>query len=811
MKVLKFGGSSLAAAETLARVVEIVVAEHAAGGVVVVVSAQGGVTDALVEAARLAEQGSEAFRERHAQIATRHRTALAALAGAAEHPAVEAAIEADLGELHNLLHGVFLIREASPRTLDSVMSYGERLSAPLVAAALRHAGVDAEACDARRLIITGPEFGAGRVDMRATEARIREYFAVPRPLQVVTGFIGTTVDGETTTLGRGGSDYTASLLGAALGLDVELWTDVDGVLTADPRLVPQAESIPRLSYEELMELSHFGAKVVHAPSVHPVRARGLPLRIKNTFSPSAPGTLITTADAPSERPVRGVASISRVALLRLEGDGLVGTPGIAMRLFGALAREKVNVILISQASSEHSICFAVSSDEVRRASRSVEEEFALELRAGLVDPLVTEPDMAIVAAVGAGMRHRAGVAGRLFGVLGEQRINVRAIAQGSSELNISFVVAGSDAADAVRAVHDALVLPPRRRVEITVAGVGTVGRALLKQLGARQASLNARPDIELILTAVVDSRSALIAPQGLDPGAAVERLRIGGEPYDMQALVRSLAAPSRARRLLVDCTASPAVAACYEELLAAGIHVVTPNKLRPAGPGAAWRRLQQAGPGHLYYEATVGAGLPVVGPLTALVATGDRIRSIEGVLSGTLGFLTSELAAGRPFSEAVLRARQAGLTEPDPREDLSGADAARKLLILARLAGRELEIEDVHVEPMLPRQWYDLPLEEFWRRLPELDEGMAARQREAAANGGRLCYLARLGEHEAHVALTTIPPGHPCAGLSGPDNLVAVMSDRYHTTPWVVRGPGAGPEVTAAGVFADVLRAAAEI
>ena len=800
----------MATAETVARVVEIVVAEHAAGGVIVVVSAQRGITDALIAAARLAEQGDEAFRERQAEVAAWHRATLAALAGPADRVAVQAAIEAALEELHDLLHGVFLIREASPRTMDSVMSYGERQSALLVAAALRQAGVDAEACDARRLIVTGSEFGAARVDSPATEAHIRDYFAVPRALQVVTGFLGATVEGETTTLGRGGSDHTASLLGAALGLEVELWTDVDGVMSADPRLVPEAVPIPRLSYDELMELSHFGAKVVHPPSIHPMRARGLALRIKNTFAPAASGTLITAAEAPSDRPVRGVASVSRVDLLRLEGDGLVGTPGMAMRLFGALAREKVNVILISQASSEHSICFAVSSDDVRRASRSVKEEFALELQAGLVDPLVIEPDMAIVAAVGTGMRHRAGIAGRLFGVLGEQRINVRAIAQGSSELNVSFVVAGPDGADAVRAVHDALVLPPRRRLEITVAGVGPVGRALLEQFGARQAALNARPDMEMTLTAVVASRLALMAPQGLDPAAAVERLRAVGEPYDMQALVRSMIVPSRARRVFVDCTASAAVAACYEELLAAAVHIVTPNKLRPAGPGAAWRRVQQTGPGRLYYEATVGAGLPVVGPLTALVATGDRIRSIEGVLSGTLGFLTSELAAGRPFSEAVRQARQAGFTEPDPREDLSGADAARKLLILARLAGRELEIEDVRVEPMLPREWYDLPLEEFWRRLPEIDAAMAARQREAAASGGRLCYLARLGEHEAHVALTAIAAGHPCAGLSGPDNLVAVTSDRYRTTPWVVRGPGAGPEVTAAGVFADILRAAAE-
>lgn len=813
MKVMKFGGSSVATPERIRTVVGILRQARGAGEVAVVVSALGGVTDELIAAAKTAAAGDSAYVEGLDRLVSRHLAAVRELADPSEAAAVERQVEAKLGDLRDLLHGTYLVREASLRTLDSVMSYGERLSSMIVAAALRRAGTPAEALDARRLIVTDGEFGAARVDVAATNARVAGHFVPGQRIQVVTGFIAATPDGETTTLGRGGSDYTASLLGAALGAEcVELWTDVDGVMSADPRIVPSAEPIAELSYDELMELSHFGAKVVHPPSVHPTRAAGVPLWIKNTLSPAFRGTRVLSAvQAGGERPVCGIASIRRVALLRLEGDGMVGVPGIAKRLFGALAERRVSVILISQASSEHSICFSIAPGDVAAARRGIAEEFDLEQKAGLIDPLVVEEEMSVVAAVGAGMQHRPGIAGRLFGVLARLGVNVRAISQGSSELNISLVVEAGDEARAVGGIHDAFLFPRRREVELTVVGTGRVGAALLRQLAGRRAALEEETGLRVRLRAVAGRSRALVDDLGLDDHRVVERLAAEGRPYVLDDLVAAACAGRAVSRVFVDCTASEEVTRFYEPLLTAGVHVVAANKLRLAGGLAGYKRLMASGPGRLYYETTVGAGLPVVGTLVSLRATGDRIRSIEGVLSGTLAFLTDQLGDGVRLSDAVRRAHELGYTEPDPREDLTGVDVARKLLILGRLAGRDLDESDVAVESLLPDEsWYETGLDAFWERLAELDDAFAARQEAARREGKQLCYLAALDEDGARVSLEAVDPGHPAASLRGTDNLIAVYTDRYDETPLVIRGPGAGPEVTAAGVFGDVLRAARE-
>jgi aspartokinase/homoserine dehydrogenase 1 len=811
MKILKFGGSSLATAERIRKVVEIVRDADAPGGMAIVVSALGGVTDDLLETARLAAARDAVYNRRWQEIEERHLAALDDVSAPDERAAVRGEIAAAFRDLHDLLHGTYLVREASPRVLDLVSSYGERLSSQIVAAALRREGMAAEPCDARRLVVTGAQFGGAQVDVDLTYERIRRHFAASshRALQVVTGFIAATPEGQTTTLGRGGSDTTAALLGAALeASDVELWTDVHGVMSADPRIAPAARSIPSLSYDELMELSHFGAKVVHPQSVYPARSRGIRLSIRNTFDPAHPGTVVT-AEAPPDRdrPVRGIASIRGVALLRLEGAGMVGVPGIAMRLFGALAKEQVSVILISQASSEHSICFAVASKDVEAARRSVDREFDLERRVGHVDPLIVEDAVTVVAAVGAGMRHRHGIAGRLFGVLGDHGVNVRAICQGSSELNISLVVEAADEARAVNVVHDAFLFPDRRVVELFVMGVGRVGGDIHAQLHEHRRELAARQGVEVRLTAVAGSRAALVDPGGLDPGNAVERLRSAGRPYELEELVASFAG-GRGRRVFVDCTASEDVTRCYERLLEKGADVVTANKLRIAGPRSSWEAIRHLGPGRIFFETTIGAGLPVVGTLDYLQSTGDRVRRVEGVFSGTLGFLTDRLGAGRAFSDAVREAHESGYTEPDPRQDLTGNDVARKLLILARVTGRDLEPEDVAVESLLPdASWNELTIDELWRRLPELDGPFAERQAAAARAGRRLCYLARLDDEGARVALDAVGPDHPCFGVRGATNVIAVFTDRYAAMPLVVQGPGAGPAVTAAGVFGDILRA----
>ncbi len=813
MKILKFGGTSVAAPDRVRSVVEIVAAARAEGPVAVVVSAFGGVTDELLAAARAAETGDTSFRDRLAALEARHRDAATELASDADREA----LTADLAEVHEelvrLLDGVCRLHEASPRTLDRVSGVGERVSAKCVAAALRAAGIGADAVDARDLIRTDDTFGNARVCEDATQERIRAHFDDVKNIQVVTGFVASTQDGLDTTLGRGGSDYTAAILGAALdAVEVEIWTDVDGVLSADPRVVRDAVLAERLSYDELMELSHFGAKVVYPPSVRPTRTRGIPLRIRNTFNPKGRGTLVTGDAEPiaDDTPiVRGIASVPRVTLLRLEGAGMIGVPGIAMRLFGALARRDVSVILISQASSEHSICFAVAPEVAERAASAVDEEFGPERRAGLVDELVMESDLSVVAAVGAGMRERSGVSGRLFGVLGKHGVNVRAIAQGSSELNISLVVAAADEARTIRAIHDAFFMAGERTVDVYVAGVGRVGAALLAQLHDQADALLRTRRLRLRLAGIAVSRGALLDAAGLSPDEAEARVRSESDLVPLSDMVNAVRRDRGRDRVFVDCTAGDEVPRHYNDLLASGAAVVTANKRKLAASMAEWKELAAHRPMRLYHETTVGAALPVIGTARDLIATGDCIRSVEGVLSGTLAYLFNELAEGKRFSDVVKRANELGYTEPDPREDLGGRDVARKLLILARLAGRELEPEDIQVEPLLTDDWNDLSLDEFWKRLPERDAEMATQVESAEAAGRKLVYLATLDADGAQVGLREVEATHPAVG-PGTDNLVAFRTDRYSQTPLVVRGPGAGPELTASGVFADILRAVAE-
>ena len=790
MIILKFGGTSLESPQRIATVVDIVRVKHEAGEIAVVVSAMAGVTDALGDAARVAARGLDDYRETVEGLAERHREAIAKLAKESERPALEERVARRLDELSDLLHGVSLVRECSPRILDLVSSYGERLSADLMAAALRKAGTDTEYADARNFIVTDKTFGSARVDTEATEPKIRDYFKTHKSLQIVTGFLGATAEGETTTLGRGGSDYTAALLGSALEAErIEIWTDVNGVMSADPRLVKSAFSLPELSYQELMELSHFGAKVVYPPTIHPARNRRIPIIIKNTFDPSFDGTRIADEAAPSERPVRGISSINNIALLRLEGDGMQGVPGTARRLFEALARGQINIILITQASSEHSICFAVAPEDVGEARQRVSEEFTLERSAGLIDELVVERELSIVAAVGEEMCERPGIAGRLFNVLGSARINVRAIAQGSSELNISLVVARADEKAALNAIHNALLGESLRTAHIVVAGLGGVGRELLSQLASQADALRASHGLELRLAGVATSRTMKLDRLGLDP-ARGRKLVADGRTADLDALatfIESLPSP----RLFVDATASEDVPRIYQRLLAHDVAVVTANKIPLAGPMAEFQKLVKSG--RLYYETTAGAGLPVLRTVRNLVATGDTIESIEGVFSGTLSYLFHQLRQGVGFDAALEDAREKGYTEPDPSEDLSGADVARKLLILARTAGHSIEPDDVAVESLVG-----------------LTETIEKRQEQASADGQTLCYLARFDGKTARVGLEAVPAGHPAATVEGTDNLFAITTSRYQSSPLVIRGSGAGPAVTAAGVFADILQACTE-
>ena len=813
-RVMKFGGASLADAPRIRHAVGIVLRSARVSRPVVVVSALHEVTDQLLELARRAADRDAGWRAGVAAMRERHAGLVPELALAAERTALLRAIEHIFAELEDLLHGVYLLRECSPRTRDAVLSIGERVAAPLVAAAIRAAGGAAREVDARRLVVTDADFGRARVDLDETFRRAREALGDATDVPVVTGFLGATPKGETTTLGRSGSDYTASLLAAALAADaLELWKDVDGVLSADPRLVPGAFPLAELSYAELMELSHFGAKVIHPPSLHPARRHGVPLRIRNVNRPDSPGTIVLERAAPSPHPVRGISAIPRVTLLRLEGDGMVGVPGVAMRLFGALARYKVSVILISQASSEHSICFAVAPEDAEAAQAAVSEEFALEKRVGLVDDLVSDDQCAVLAVVGEGMREQPGLAGRLFGVLGARGVNVRAIAQGSSELNLSLVISRDDQRRAVGAVHDAFFAPDRSEAAIAVLGTGNVGGTLLRQLH----ELTSRPTSPVRVRVVAIANGHHMATAGSDAGLPLGtwRQRLAeGMPTDLQRIAEAIvSARGGAPRILVDCTASAETARIFPTLLRMGVSVVAANKLPFSGPLSRFEELRASarhGGACLRYEATVGAGLPVLSTLASLVSAGDRVRRIEGVLSGTLNFLAERLRVGERFSAAVRKAHENGFTEPNPWDDLSGEDVRRKLCILARTAGLALEPAQIEVVPPVPGSGWDrLGLEALLARLAEHDEEIERERAAAEAAGQRLRFVATLApDGEVSARLRPVGPDHPCFELLGADNLIAFTTDRYRSSPLVVRGPGAGPEVTAAGVLADVLETA---
>ncbi len=832
MRVIKFGGSSLGDGERIERAAGIAAEAVAAGPIVVVVSALGGTTDDLLAAADTACQGSSAEPVVGAAvdaIALRHREAATVAARASEVRELEARFDAVLADLRELLSGIALVGECSPRSRDRVVSVGERLSSMIMAGALRKLEVAAEDADARQFIRTDDRHGHAYVDLDETRRLTRAWFEERTATQVVTGFIASGPDGKTTTLGRSGSDYTAALVGAALDASVvEIWTDVDGVMSADPRVVPDAFSLERLRYEELMELSHFGAKVVFPAAVQPARDRGIPLLIKNTLNPSFPGTRVSSVGDDrsfDERPITGIASINEVTLLRLEGPGMIGVPGVAARMFEALAGCDTNVILISQASSEHSICVAIDPASAACAADAVNTRFASEIAAGTVKPLVIEDDQCVVAVVGEGMRHRAGISGRLFRLLGRRGISVHAIAQGSSERNISIALARDDEVEALQAIHDSFFRWHDRTLKVVVAGVGGVGGAFLDQLEETKRRLAKERGIDVRLSGVVSSRFMRLDADGIagpPDGDWRSWLESSGEAADLSTVSRFLERQV-GPRALVDCTASDAVPALYRRLLEGHCSVVTANKRPFAGPIENDPRKRAPADGRgLYYEATVGAGLPVVRTLQGMVRAADGVERIEGVFSGTLGYVFGAIRTGQSWSSVVKKAHELGYTEPDPREDLSGMDVARKLLVLARdlrplgeSDAPALELGDLEVEALCDPALDGLSLADFWKRLPEQDEAMAARIETARSNGRVPVYLATLsvaedGKTAGSVGWREVEPGHPAANLDGTDNVFIFTSRFYNSRPLVVIGPGAGREVTAGGLFADILRAHAE-
>ncbi len=824
MRILKFGGSSVGTPERIERVINIAISalkrEQKACGlaegrypIALVVSAFQGITDLLIKLGTLASRGDESFRGILEDVEKRHLDTVNKLVPVSGRSSILANVKVVFNELEDVLQGVFLIHELSPRTKDLIMSFGERLSAYIISEVFKVHDVEAQFMDARDVLITDDRFGNART-LEISEDRIRDYFASHSALQVITGFIGSTESRETTTLGRGGSDYTASIFGTALNAtEIEIWTDVDGMLTADPAKVKKAFPLEKVSFEEAMELCHFGAKVLYPPTIQPALLRGIPIRLLNTFNPSFSGTLISRHADTRGFAVTGVTSITNASLLLLEGSGMVGVSGVSSRLFGALARRDISVILITQASSEHTICFAVEPSAAEEARHAIDEEFSLERKAGMVDPIRVESNMAIVSIVGEKMRNTPGISGTLFSALGRNGINVVAIAQGSSERIVSVVISKQDEVKALNALHDAFFLSGIRAVHLYLIGTGLIGSALLGQISVQQKALKENLSLELKLVGLINSRKMLIDEEGIPLDRAVDLLAEKGGKGNILEFIEQIKQKNLPNSVFIDCTASEDVVNNYESILDSSVSIVTPNKKAQSGDLFRFNKIKSAAKKHrvnFLYETSVGAGLPIINTLNDILLSGDVVENIEAVLSGTLSYIFNTFDGSRPFSDVIREAKEKGLTEPDPREDLSGLDVARKLLILSREVGYNLELKDISLKSVLPKDCSEAKsIEEFFVKLKAYDSEFESLRKAAFQKGKKLCYVASLecgASPKAVIELMAIDPSHPFYSLSGSDNIISFTTERYNERPLVIKGPGAGAQVTAAGLFADVIR-----
>jgi len=808
--VHKFGGTSVADADRYRHVAQLLLARDEVVQVTVV-SAMKGVTDGLIDLARAAAKASPDWEERWHVLRARHRGAAASLLGEHSGATIEW-LDARFERLREILAALAVIGELPQEVLDRVQGLGEVFSAHLLGHHLQALGEDADVLDARDvLVVNHGELGVD-VDWKSSAAKLalwRE--SHPARRLVVTGFVARDRKGNITTLGRNGSDFSGAIFAALFAADeLHIWTDVDGVLSADPRVVPEAVQLDALSYDEACELAYFGAKVVHPQTMSPAIERGLPIIIRNTFQPDHPGTRITS-NSSSSGPIKGLTLSPDLAVLNVEGTGLIGVPGTAERVFSALRNAHVSVVMISQGSSEHSICCVVKQAEAECARDALTQAFSHELAAGQVQRVQLTTGVSVLAAVGDGMAGQPGVAARLFESLGRAQVNILAIAQGSSERNISVAIDGCDATKALRAAHAGFWLSPQT-FSVGVIGPGNVGAALLDQLYASEAALLARAKLDLRLRAVVSRNRMVLDQRGMHGNwkAAFDNASL---PSDLDQFTDHLLSARLPHTLIIDCSGSAEVADRYEGWLAAGIHVVTPNKQAGSGPLVRYQAIREAAAStgaRFRYEATVGAGLPVITTLRDLVDTGDEVTAIAGIFSGTLAWLFNKYDGSVPFSELVTQARGMGYTEPDPRDDLSGVDVARKLVILAREAGHGLSLEDVAVESLVPAALQQASVEDFMALLHEVDASFAQRLADAQARGNVLRYVAQFtpGQRPS-VGLVELPGDHAFANLRLTDNVVQFTTRRYCDNPLVVQGPGAGPEVTAAGVFADVLRVAA--
>ena len=812
MQVLKFGGSSVATAANINKVVAIVLLAVKKEPVLLVVSALSGVTDALLQTGKYAETGNEDYKIVLKELEQKHLNTVRELLPIQQQSSTLSLVKQKFNELEGIADGVFLLGELSNRTKDRLASYGEILSSLIIAAKVNSVPFAQQWVDARLLIRTNANYGNAAVDFIVSNRNIQEFFSNnPAQLYISPGFIAADANNNTTTLGRGGSDYTSAIYAAALKASVlEIWTDVSGMMTADPRLVNNAKPIQQISYQEAMELSHFGAKIIYPPTIQPVMAQNIPVWIKNTFAPNEHGTLVENTSAISNNIIRGISSINKISLLSLEGTGMIGIPGFSKRLFEALANETVNVILITQSSSEHSICVGINEVDTNKAKQAIDHAFGYEISYGKVEPLKVETGLSIVALVGEQMKSHPGISGKMFGVLGRNGINVRAIAQGSSEKNISAVLSSIDVQKAINVLHEEFFETTFKQLNVFIAGTGNVGSKLLMQLNKQFNYLQEHLRLQIRVIGLANSKNILLNEEGVDLANWKETL-LASPNGSIQDFVLAIKNLNLRNSVFVDVTANATVAGVYAQLLEKSISVVACNKIACSSSYASYQQLKSLARefnAMFLFETNVGAGLPVIGTLNDLLRSGDQVKKIQAVLSGTLNFVFNNYNGTLPFAQVVQEAQNEGYTEPDPRLDLGGTDVMRKIMILAREAGKQLEMEDISNEYFLPAKCFDGSVADFYAEMEKQEPHFKAIYNAAAAKGCKLKFVATYENGKAAVGLQHIPADSDFYHLYGKDNLVLFFTERYPEQPLVIKGAGAGAEVTASGVFADIIRVA---
>lgn len=812
MKILKFGGTSVGSVKSILQVIKIIENYiHDKEKISVVFSAIAGVTDTLIDLSHKALKREDVYLAEFQNLRIKHNDILKALITQSLNSSVQIKLNKYFEELADILKGIYLLRELTPRILDKILSYGEKLSTYIIYEALRNKNIECEILDTANIIKTNNSFGNASVNFDKTNKNIVEYFSSHKSLQIITGFIASNDEGDITTLGRGGSDYTASIIGAALNADeIEIWTDVDGILTADPRKVENSIPLKAVTFQEAMEMSYFGAKVIYPPTMQPAFDKNIKIRIRNTFNPLFKGTVIIQKESNIKFNAKGISSVDKIVLIRVSGSGLFGNEEITEKIFNVLAREKIKALLITQGSSGLSICIAVLPKDGNKAKAVLTEALKLEIFERRIKEIEAEENLSIIAVVGEDMRHTPGIAGKVFYSLGKNGINIIAIAQGSSELNISFVIKNEELSKALNVLHDSLFLANRKVLNIFLIGIGLVGQALIKYIDSKIDFLEKELSLKIRFIGIANSKKMLINKNGINYKFWQDELNRSGTTSDIKLFVSQMQNLNLANSILIDCTANDSVVPFYLTILDSNISITTPNKIANTKDYAFYQNLREISKRKnvkFLYNTNVGSGMPIISTIKDLVSSGDKISKIEGILSGTMSYLFNSFKGDIHFSEILKKAKENGFTEPDPRDDLNGLDVARKLLILIREIGIKYDLDNIEVENLVPiRARANISIEEFFKIIEQDDNIFEERKIQAERNGNVLRYMAKYENGNASVKLTEINNSHPFFNLNGNDNIVAITSANYSLQPLIIRGRGAGANFTASGIFADILK-----